>query len=151
MVSAVIPPQPDLGASSSGGSFGADSAQHEQQFEALLQHSPAERLDAAPATSSEAILSGATERLDAVSRALRVGPTAEVQHSAVRPLASGDPSGISPPSDSAPSDHPVDLHLEVDKALDRYAHTVTFTIQAHLTVTGSTTITKTVNQLLRGG
>jgi hypothetical protein len=150
MVSAVIPPQAGLGAASDSGSFGADPSQHEQQFEALLQHSQAERLDAVPATSSDGIVSGVTARLDAISRGLRVGPTAEVQDSAVGPLAAGDPSRVSPPADSAPSKTPADLQHEVDKALDRYGNTVTFSIQAHLTVTYSTTITKTVNQLLRG-
>jgi hypothetical protein len=151
MVSSIAPPQADLGSMPGNGMPGIDSQlQHEQQFASLLRSTPIERLDAQPAAAGDDIVSAAASRLDAIAQNLRPEPVTDVQAVGRGALLAGDPASASPPAAGVTPDSHTSLRDEVNGLLDDYRRTVSFSIQAQVTATGSTTTTKTFNQLMRG-
>jgi hypothetical protein len=152
MVSSITPPQTVLfdSAPADGALYGARDLQHEQQFAALLQNAPTERLDAQPAPAKSEILSSAANRLDEIARGLRADPVIEAQDLRNNPLIPGDPASASPPAAAVPSGAHTSLTDETGIVLENYRHLVTFSIRAQVATTGSTTTTKTFNQLMKG-
>jgi len=129
----------------------ADPLQHEQAFADAVQRSQAvEQMDAQPALTRNGVMSGMTERLDAIASHLRVdssNPTEIAQQQ--QALFSGDPASASPPQPlAAKPDESV--HDLMQKAMDNYRSTIVYSVEAQVATNGSSTSTKTFNNLLKG-
>jgi len=145
-ISSQMPSASEEGAMGSG-----DQLQHEQDFAAALQqNAPAEQVDAQPAAAANEMTSGIVNRLDTISRGLRADAVTRAEEARPNPLAPGDPASVHSPEPPTPASDHKDISKAIDGALDSYRHLVTFSIQAQVTTTSSTTGTKTFNQLMRG-
>jgi len=130
---------------------GADTLQHEQAFADAVQRSQAvEQMDAQPALTNNGVMSGMTDRLDAIASHLRVDSSdpADITQQQ-QALFSGDPASASPPQHLAASQDE-SVHDLMQKAMDNYRSTIVYSVEAQVATNGSSTSTKTFNNLLKG-
>lgn len=124
--------------------------QHEQAFADAVQRSqPVQQMDAQPALNSNGFMSGMTERLDSIASSLRVDPSSQTDMTQQQALFSGDPASASAPQDLAakPAES---VHELMQKAMDNYRSTIVYSVEAQVATNGSSTSTKTFNNLLKG-
>ncbi len=133
------------------GATGQDTAaQHEQAFADAVQRSqPVQQMDAQPALTGNSFMSAMTQRLDAVASNLRIEPTGEADIAHQQALFSGDPASAKAAQDAAakPSESVHDL---MQRALDNYRSTIVYSVEAQVATNGSSTSTKTFNDLMKG-
>lgn len=125
-------------------------AQHEQAFADALQRSqPVQQMDAQPALTGNGFMSNMTQRLDAVASNLRIEPARETDIMHQQALFSGDPASAKGTQDIAakPSESVHDL---MERALDNYRSTIVYSVEAQVATNGSSTSTKTFNDLMKG-
>ncbi|MGI4801501.1 MAG: hypothetical protein ACRYG8_47240 [Janthinobacterium lividum] len=125
-------------------------AQHEQAFADAVQRSQAvQQMDAQPALTGDGFMSGMTQRLDAIASNLRVDPSGQTETAQQQSLFSGDPASAPGPQNMA-AKPPEDLHALTQKALNVYRETIIYSVQAQVATNGSSTSTKTFNDLMKG-
>jgi len=129
---------------------GTNSLQHEQAFADAVQRSQAvEQVDAQPAVISNGVMSGMTDRLDAIASHLRVDSSNPTDITQQQALFSGDPASASPPQHLA-TRQDESVHDLMQKAMDNYRSTIVYSVEAQVATNGSSTSTKTFNNLLKG-
>lgn len=155
---AVAASMPDLSASqqSQGGMSPTSAhntsvdAQHAQAFADAVQRSqPVQQMDAQPALSGNGFMSNMTQRLDSIASNLRVDPSAQADMASQQALFAGDPASAAPPQSLA-ARPPEDISALTQKALENYRSTVVYSVEAQVATNGSSTSTKTFNNLLKG-
>lgn len=127
-----------------------DAMQHEQAFADAMQRSqPVQQMDAQPALTSNGFMSGMTDRLDAIASGLRVDSTGQADIAQQQTLFSGDPASAAPPTDlgAKPAES---MHDLLQKAMDNYRSTIVYSVEAQVATNGSSTSTKTFDNLLKG-
>ncbi|MCQ8239620.1 hypothetical protein [Rhizosaccharibacter radicis] len=130
------------------GAPGADPA-HEQAFlDAVQRSAPVQQIDAQPALASNGFMSNMTQRLDSIASHLQVDPSNRTDRMENNILFSGDPA-VAPATGHA-AQPPQDLGELTQKALDNYRSTMVFSVEAQVATNGSSTSTKTFNNLLKG-
>ncbi len=132
------------------GSAVDQAAQHEQAFADAVQRSqPVQQMDAQPALTGNGFMSSMTQRLDAVASNLRIEPANEADVARQQALFSGDPAYAQAAQNAAakPADSVHDL---MQKALDNYRSTIVYSVEAQVATNGSSTSTKTFNDLMKG-
>ena len=126
------------------------SAQHQQDFADAVQRSNSvQQLDAQPASSDSGMMSSITHRLDNIALGLRADPSAQSDAARQHVLFPGDPASA-PLSEAVHPKPQQSLTDALDRALDSYRNSVVFSVQAEVASTGSTSSTKTFNELMKG-
>ena len=126
------------------------SAEHEQDFAAALERSPPlEQVDRQAASLGNSMMSTMTHRLDTIASGLRADPATDANEARRQVLFSGDPASAPPDQDAAPKSQK-SLSAALDGALDSYRSSIVFSVEAQVASTGSTSSTKTFNDLMKG-
>lgn len=142
--------QSQAGSVPGGPGDGAVDAHHEQAFADAIQRSQAvQQMDAEPALTGNGFMSGMTQRLDSIASNMQVDPSAKVDIAERQALFSGDPASAPAPQNLA-AKPPEDLHQLTQKALDVYRDTIAYSVEAQVATNGSSTSTKTFNDLMKG-
>lgn len=142
--------QATTGLSPTGANTPAADLQHEQAFADAMQRTQGiQQIDAQPALTSNGFMSNMTQRLDSIASQMRVDPSGQADIAQQQALFSGDPASAPAPQNLA-AKPPEDLHELTQKALETYRSTVVYSVEAQVATNGSSTSTKTFNNLMKG-